>query len=315
MSTLLSTPTRRDLLLAAASTTVALASDQPAKLQSILNNQQFSGRIDAAQVDALLSAENLTREQFMLRLLPLAKRRAHAPLSHYLVGAVALGNSGSLYLGQNIEIPNNMLGLAVHGEQSAIANAYMADETGIKAIAVTAAPCGHCRQFLSEVSLEMLILMPDLPALPLSELLPRAFGPKNLGMAQGAFPRIHKQIPLNTNVKDEVLLAAWKAACGAYSPYTNSPSGAAFATSSGRIFAGSYIENAAFNPSLPPLETALAAYFAAGPAAGEIQRAVLVESPGATISHLLTTQSVLTAIAPGAKFDRVLLSSAAKPVK
>ena len=29
-------------------------------------------------------------------------------------------------------------------------------------------------------------------------------------------------------------------------------------TASGKIFLGSYIENVAFNPSLPPLETALA---------------------------------------------------------
>jgi cytidine deaminase len=60
-------------------------------------------------------------------------------------------------------------------------------------------------------------------------------------------------------------------------PYSRSLSGVALLTSNGRIFAGSYIENAAFNPSLPPLQAALAGYFAAGDKAGKIQRAVLAE--------------------------------------
>ncbi len=300
--------TRRGMMMAVAAG-VALKAEVLADYERIVSDGQFRGQIEAAQVDALLAAEKVSRDQLMMKLLPLAKRRAHPPLSHYFVGAVALGTSGSIYLGQNIEIPGNMLGLAVHGEQSAIANAYMAGEAGVKAIAVTAAPCGHCRQFLSEVSLEMAILMPDLPAMALSELLPRAFGPRDLGMTQGAFPVGKKHMVLASEMKDDLVKAAWEAACGAYSPYTNSPSGVALTTESGRIFAGSYIENAAFNPSLPPLETALAGYFAAGSGAGEIQRAVLVESPRGGISHEVTTRSVLAAIAPAAKLERLLLRS------
>jgi cytidine deaminase len=286
-------PTRRDVVLALSGGAVMRA-EMAAK---------FAGRMEAAEVDALRSAQKLSVQELMMKLLPQAQSRAHPPLSHYFVGAVALGASGSLYFGQNIEIPGNMLGLAVHAEQSAIANAYMSDEAGVKAIAVTAAPCGHCRQFLSEVSLDMSILMPNLPAMPLSDLLPRAFGPKDLGMKQGAFPVRRVNRALGSASKDELVLAAWKAACGAYSPYTNSPSGVALSTSSGRVFAGSYIENAAFNPSLPPLETALAGYFAAGPDAGVMERCVLVESPKGGISHEVTTKSVLAAIAPAAKFE------------
>jgi cytidine deaminase len=299
--------TRRDAVLAL-SAGALMGADIDPKFERILSDGRFRGRIQAAQVDALMRTEKLSREDLMIKLLPLAKRRAHPPLSNYYVGAVALGSSGNLYLGQNIEIPGNMLGLAVHAEQSAIANAYMSDEPGVKAIAVTAAPCGHCRQFLSEVSLDISILMPGLPAVALSELLPRAFGPKDLGMQHGAFPVKSRDLALASHSKDELVLAAWKAACGAYSPYTLSPSGAAIATSNGRIFAGSYIENAAFNPSLPPLETALAGYFAAGPGAGHIQKCVLVESSKAGISHQVTTRSVLTALAPGASFERMLLA-------
>jgi len=291
--------TRRDVVLAL-SAGALMGAEVDAK---------FPGQMAAAQVDALRSKQKLSVQELMMKLLPVAKSRAHSPLSHYFVGAVALGASGSLYFGQNIEIPGNMLGLAVHAEQSAIANAYMADEAGVKAIAVTAAPCGHCRQFLSEVALDMLILMPNLPEIPLSELLPRAFGPKDLGMKQGAFPVRRMNRALSSDSKDELVLAAWRAACGAYSPYTNSPSGVAVSTSSGRVFGGSYIENAAFNPSLPPLETALAGYFAAGPDAGVVERCVLVESPKGGISHKATTKSVLAAIAPAAKFETLQFSA------
>jgi cytidine deaminase len=277
-----------------------------AGLNAHVDPQISGGRLDPAQVNALMSAQNLSREQLMMKLLPLAKSHAHPPLSSYFVGAVALGSSGSLYLGQNIEIPGNMLGLAVHAEQSAIANAYMAQETGINAIAVTAAPCGHCRQFLSEVSLQMSILMPNLPPISLSELLPRAFGPKDLGLDQGAFPVRRTNLSFASHQQDPLVQAAWDAACQSYSPYTKSPSGVALSTSTGRTFPGSYIENAAFNPSLPPLETALAGYFAAGPAAGDIQRCVLVERQNGGISHLVTTKCVLAALAPAATLNHQL---------
>lgn len=236
----------------------------------------------------------------MLALLPKAKMFAHPPLSHYFVGAVVLGRSGKMYMGANIEVPGNMLGLAVHAEQAAVANAYMAGEDGVDAIAVTAAPCGHCRQFLSEASpdMTMRVLILNSPPVSLGELLPHAFGPRDLGFQQGAFPI--RRVSRSVKSGDALTQAALKAACMAYSPYTKSPSGVALATSSGRIFAGSYIENAAFNPSLPPLETALAGYFQAGKDAGEILRAVLVEGAKNGISHRVTTQSVLSALAPGA---------------
>ena len=88
----------------------------------------------------------------MVDLLPLARTYARPPISNYLVGAVARGVSGDLYLGANIEIPGHSLGFSVHGEQFALSNAYMHSEKGIAAIAVTAAPCGHCRQFINEMA-------------------------------------------------------------------------------------------------------------------------------------------------------------------
>ncbi len=271
--------------------------------------QTSHGQIDASRVAALMKSAGVSRDELMVKLLPEARSHAHPPISNYFVGAVALGGSGSLHLGQNIEIPGNMLGLAVHAEQSAIANAYMAGETGVEAIAVTAAPCGHCRQFLSEVSLDMTmrVLVAGESPMTIAQLLPRAFGPKQLGMSKGAFPVVTRNLTLKIESKDVLVLAALKAACGAYAPYSKSPSGVAVETSNGRIFAGSYIENAAFNPSLPPLETALAGYYAAGSDAVAIRRCVLVEMEGAAISHLTTTKSVLAAISLKAEFELAMV--------
>ena len=287
-----------------------LSMDSKLALRNVFSNRQFRGRIEPSTVAVLMDNEKLSRDALMVKLLPIARSHAHPPLSNYFVGAVASGNSGSLYLGQNIEIPGNMLGLAVHAEQAAIANAYMSNEGGVVAIAVTAAPCGHCRQFLNEVSLEMTmrVLISNAPAMLLSELLPKAFGPKDLGLAKGAFPVERASLSLSSHSTDMLVLEALKAACASHSPYSKSPSGVALASSNDRVFAGSYIENAAFNPSLPPLETALAGYFAAGAEAGKIQRTVLVEGDQSGISHLVTTKSVLAAIAPAARFERFSLA-------
>ena len=277
-------------------------------LDSVITGKTYRGRIPSAEVSALMKAERLTRDALMLKLIPVAKSFAHAPLSNYFVGAVVLGRSSSLYLGCNIEIPGNMLGLAVHGEQAATANAYMSEETGIEAITVGGAPCGHCRQFLSETSLDlaMRVIMKDGSSVRLSELLPQAFGPRNLGFNQGSFPVKRARLSTTANSSDPLVREALNAACAAYTPYTRSPSGVSLLTSNGRVFSGSYIENAAFNPSLPPLETALAGYFAAGQKGGQIERAVLLEKEKPGISHETTTRSALAVLAPSVRLETYL---------
>lgn len=42
-------------------------------------------------------------------------------------------------------------GVQVHAEQFVMANAWAHRERGIKRLAVSAAPCGHCRQFYAEL--------------------------------------------------------------------------------------------------------------------------------------------------------------------
>jgi cytidine deaminase len=245
----------------------------------------------------------------MLELLPEAQARAFAPLSRFFVGAVVRGSSGSVYLGANIEIPGLPLSQTVHAEQAALANAYMAGEREVTDIAVTAAPCGHCRQFLQEMSPdgEIRVLVEGARALKLSKLLPAAFGPRDLGRKQGALPPVDNPVALISPTKDAVVLAALEAARKSYAPYTRAYSGVALLTADKHIFAGSYIENAAFNPSLPPLQTALAGLLAAGARPDAIVRAALVEFEAAKVSQLSAVRSALSVLAPTARVKGVSL--------
>lgn len=274
-------------------------------LETELTNPTFRGRLQQSSVLGLMRTEGVTRDDLMMKLLPVAKSFAHPPLSNFFVGAVALGRTGSMYLGANIEIPRNMLGFTVHAEQSAVANAYMSGETGLEAIAVTAPPCGHCRQFLSELSVvpSLRVLVKDTPVALLSDLLPHPFGPKDLGFKQGALPVRRTPLKLASHSEDPLALSAFSAACTSYSPYTKSPSGVAVLTSSGRTFEGSYIENAAFNPSLPPFEVCMCGVFAAGMSADTVTRAVLVERVQNTVSQKNETHEALAALCPSARFD------------
>src|SRR4029079_7002945 len=123
----------------------------------------------------------------MLELMAQAQSYARPVLTKFRVGAVVRGTSGKLYMGANLEFPGQGLNQTVHAEQAALSNAFMHDEPGIAAIAVSAPPCGHCRQFLHEFSegREIEILLPGQPRITLSALLPRPFGPRDLGVTAG----------------------------------------------------------------------------------------------------------------------------------
>jgi len=106
-------------------------------------------------------------------------------------------------------------------------------------------------------------------------------------------------------------LAALEAARKSYAPYTKAYSGIAIGTRLGRIYKGSYIENAAFNPSLSPLQTALAALIVAGEDYSAISRVALVEVEGASISQKSVTEAALGAVAPTVKLQVVTTSMTA----
>ena len=276
-----------------------------ALLRKWLSDPGYSGQIPAADVARLRGGENLSVEQLMIDLLPLAKSYSHAPISSFYVGVVVRGASGSLYTGANIEIPGQCLGFAVHAEQSALSNAYMHEERGVTALAVNAAPCGHCRQFMEEISPdgEIVILIPGSPPAKLSSILPSAFGPAALGMKSGAFPVRETPLAPGGTSADPLAVAALEAARKSYAPYSKSPAGVAVRGASLRVYRGCYIENVAFNPSLSPLQTALAAMIAGGESFSAISAVTLVEVQGATISQRPVTEAVLGAIAPKVKLE------------
>ena len=80
--------------------------------------------------------------------------RAYAPYSNYLVGAAVLARDGRVFEGVNVE--NAAYPLGICAERSAIARAVGEGcrPGDLEAIAITASPCGGCRQWLHEFRLD-----------------------------------------------------------------------------------------------------------------------------------------------------------------
>jgi cytidine deaminase len=278
-------------------------------LAKILTAPDFGGRIRKAEAEQLEKLEGKPRNQMLLELLPVAQLYSLPPISNYRVGVAVRGSSGSLYLGANLELAGQPLGSAVHAEQAACSIAYMYGETGLDAIAVTAAPCGHCRQFLEELSPsgDLPVVIRGKEPIALKALLPSAFSPRDLGNSAGALPPSRVAIALNggKTAEDSSLKKALEAACRSYAPYSKARSGVAVMTVDGSVYSGSYIENVAFNPSLPPLQVALISMLRARKNFGEIRVVTLVELDDAVISQRAVIEATLASIAPKARFRRV----------
>jgi cytidine deaminase len=111
-------------------------------------------------------------------------KKAYAPYSKFPVGVAALVDDGRIVSGCNVE--NASYGLGLCAECGLVSNLI---STGggrlIAAVCVDAngnylSPCGRCRQLLFEHGgNEMLLMTPDGP-LPMSVILPWAFGPDDL---------------------------------------------------------------------------------------------------------------------------------------
>ena len=83
-----------------------------------------------------------------------AAERAYAPYSNYLVGAAVQARDGRIYEGVNVE--NAAYPLGICAERAAIACAVVdgCRPGDLIEIAITASPCGGCRQWLHEFRLE-----------------------------------------------------------------------------------------------------------------------------------------------------------------
>ena len=110
---------------------------------------------------------------------------AYAPYSDYQVGACILTDDGGIFTGCNVE--NASYGATICAERAAVCAMVSAGTRRIRKIAIagrsgTAWPCGICRQILNEFQgadgVMVICESPDsdIVSIPLSELLPHAFG-------------------------------------------------------------------------------------------------------------------------------------------
>lgn len=274
--------------------------DAQEKLLSLINskNDKFKGVILAENVQIITSYLKQSVEELMVRLLPLASLYAHPPISKFKVGAVSRGTSGNLYFGANIEFIGQALSMSVHAEQSAVNNAWLNDEIGLLSIAINYFPCGYCRQFLNELvtASNLNILLPNNSIKRLSDLLPEAFSPKNLGIKGGLMQYEQPHLQLQEGSNDSVTLAALAAANRSYAPYSKRHSGIALLTTNGIIYIGRYAENVAFNPSMSPLQSALSQLNLDGNIYQNIQRVVLVERLNSECSQIDVSRNVLKSV-------------------
>lgn len=101
--------------------------------------------IEASRAKKLRHDSGLGVEQFLASLVQPTADLARPPISKFHVGAVGLGYSGRIFRGVNLEFEGLPLNYTVHAEQFLVANALQHGEKRIVFLAVSAAPCGHCR--------------------------------------------------------------------------------------------------------------------------------------------------------------------------
>jgi cytidine deaminase len=121
----------------------------------------------------------------LFRVAGEARLRAHAPYSHFAVGAAALYADGSVVPGCNVE--NASYGATFCAERTALVSAVARGLVGLRALAlvvdskVPTPPCGMCRQVMAEFAdgslpVRSRTLGGDEARYTLGELLPHAFG-------------------------------------------------------------------------------------------------------------------------------------------
>jgi len=112
-------------------------------------------------------------------------RQAYVPYSRYPVGAAAVTDDGRTVSGCNVE--NASYGLTLCAECGLVSSLHATGGGRLVAFAcvdqheAVLMPCGRCRQLLWEHAADgMLVDTVDGPV-PITELLPRAFGRDDLG--------------------------------------------------------------------------------------------------------------------------------------
>jgi cytidine deaminase len=116
-----------------------------------------------------------------------AQAHAYAPYSRFRVGAALEAEDGRVFAGCNVE--NASFGLTICAERAALASAVTQGARRFRRIVVVsdvdppAAPCGACRQVLSEFGANLPVEgigRSTRASWTVGELLPAAFGPGSL---------------------------------------------------------------------------------------------------------------------------------------
>src|SRR4051794_2997537 len=114
-----------------------------------------------------------------------AMRHAYAPYSHFPVGAAALVDDGRVVTGCNVE--NAAYGVTLCAECGVVSQLHI---TGggrlthfvcVNGLGEVIMPCGRCRQLLWENGGAELELLTAAGVLSMTDVLPMAFGPQDLG--------------------------------------------------------------------------------------------------------------------------------------
>ncbi|MAS92946.1 MAG: cytidine deaminase [Verrucomicrobiales bacterium] len=265
------------------------------------------GRLSPAAVQSLGDEANI--EELMLGLFPLACSFAAPVLSGFSVGAIAQGESGALYFGGNYEFSGSALTQTIHAEQAAVVNAEAHREQGIVRLAVSSPPCGCCRQFLYELATasKLKIILPQGPYQDLEEALPGAFGPGDLGVQAGLLASEPHDLKKSQCVAGPGVEEAVASACRSYAPYTSVFGGAAVVTRDGNVFSSPYLENAAYNPSVSPMQGALIIARLNGYSDTEIESAVVAQIPSAKVDHFAAARLITRREGTGLPIEEVML--------
>jgi cytidine deaminase len=113
-----------------------------------------------------------------------AMGRAYAPYSNYPVGVAAVVDDGRVLTACNVENASYGLGLCAEcGLVSALAasgGGRLVAMVCVDAEGAFLMPCGRCRQLLFEHGGPSMLVAIEGGTVTVAELLPRAFGPKDL---------------------------------------------------------------------------------------------------------------------------------------
>lgn len=113
-----------------------------------------------------------------------AMQKAYAPYSNFPVGVAALTDDGRIISGCNVE--NASYGLGLCAECSLVSELFRTGGGKLVAFACVDGkgealmPCGRCRQLLFEHSADGMLLQTISGIKTIDEVLPDAFGPKDL---------------------------------------------------------------------------------------------------------------------------------------